>query len=548
MYKTKYDTDNTILKSFLDNDCPMSLKDSNNETIVYHMIRNYDHEALQILFQKQKEKNFEMNNLNFYNRRGYSPLYLSLQYDLLADSHSQDDDAGNAREKHYESTEDGPHIVDDETDKWRTQMIDLCVAQKYEYNTASNIIRFKLNCILMDMLAAIQRHRALIHTIYECIYQCKKGNVAVFQSTCNDPNITQLTEIFKSNDDMEALLSAIQRLLNQDCNAIADFGPHGRLRHYFGELIDDYDRKRVQNIIERIEKEELKVIDEKVRQYLADYPFINELKPYSQTKIQPRSSWMYSVLLDNGADVNSPCFDSDNNANQTAISPLGFCLITYFDSLNHIDVIQDLVARNAKVTQTEMSLLSEAFVRLSAKNVDRDEMHMYFGILENIVHNSSVSMQHVTDLECNNPIHITIIHREKYDHVGDDLLSLNPNDKIQNAPANDEEVKELTLQHDHDDDEHRPDEKEDDDISLTVSLLDNDDDDDDSSSSSSGWSSDAFNLHDDDDDDVQFDAFNLQDNNASHAEIIHHCAYNDTQQTRILARLLHRYPFWAKQR
>eukprot|EP01083_Nonionella_stella_P042860 115683_1 len=90
MYNTKYDTDYTILNSFLDNDCPMSLKDSNNETIVYHMIRNRDYKGLRILFEKQKEKNFEMNTLNFYNKAGISPLYLALKYDLLSSDDSEE--------------------------------------------------------------------------------------------------------------------------------------------------------------------------------------------------------------------------------------------------------------------------------------------------------------------------------------------------------------------------------------------------------------------------------------------------------------------------
>eukprot|EP01083_Nonionella_stella_P169254 573498_1 len=457
MYKTKYDAQYSIFNSFLENDCPMNLKDSNNETIVYHMIRNRDYKGLRILFEKQKEKNFEMNTLNFYNKAGISPLYLALKYDLLSSDDSEEakeeervnkpgiqsdadqkgndaeedvsdlsntfssrhavKDNGQEEEPHFDPKEEQKHEDNDaDEEEWQERVIKICIAQRYEYNTVCNMIRYKLNCALMERLSCIQRNRELLHCVYECIYQCKKGNAKQFQSRCINPKIAELAKAFETSNDIKALLSTIQELLNSDHADIADCGPQGVEAEPFSELIDRYDRNRMQNIIKIMEKRGFEAIDSTVNEYMNDYPIINEIErkdnnESGRSKIHAGSQWMYRMILDNGADVNSPCFDSDN-ANRMTVSPLGFCLTNYFDSLHHIDIIQDLLDRNAKITQGETAFLCELFVQISAK--EEDKMDMYFGILEHIAKNSRISLHKVSDLDGNNPIHTAIIHHHAF--------------------------------------------------------------------------------------------------------------------------------------
>eukprot|EP01083_Nonionella_stella_P089161 248752_1 len=430
------------------------------------MIRNYDYKALRILFEKQKEKNCEMNNLNFYNKAGYSPLCLALKYDLLQlDGHAQDHhdpmddvieaidektgktdvesdaaqktegDGDGMDQKHDDAEEEQKQedfvMDDDDDDQWQTRLIRICIAQKYEYNTAFNIMRCKLNCVLMSMLATIQKNRKLIHCVYECIYECKAAqnnktmaNVNTFISKCTNWKITQFTQSFKASNDLKTLLSSIQDLLNANHAEIAEFGPYGAMAHHLKVLTNHYDPDRVQDILDEIEKGELGVMDDKVKEYMKNYPFVNEMQEEDdeKTTIKAGSHWMYKMLLDNGADVNFPCLDSDNT-NHMMVSSLGFCLTNHFDSMEHVKVIQYLLDRHAKLTHSETSSLSELFVKVSTKK--EHEIDIYFGALETIAKNSGVLLQNVTDLDGNNPIHTAILHHHAFNQNKDAKNTMN---------------------------------------------------------------------------------------------------------------------------
>eukprot|EP01083_Nonionella_stella_P128720 390097_1 len=442
MYKTKYDVHNySILNSFLDNDCPMSLKDSNNETIVYHMVRCSDFKALRILFDKHKQHNLETNNLNIYNKAGISPLCLALKCDVVkssarinpkvrkSDTEKKDNDVDEEaeevpRSEQKDERKQEEYAADDEAE-WHTRVIGMCIAQKYEYNTACNIIRCKLNCILMERLASAQRHHKLIHWMYECLYECKQAqnnktmkNVHSFLSKCTNPKIAQFAKRFKANNDLEALSTSMQNLLHEDYADIADFGHGGTMSHYFSALMDHYTHGGVQDIIKQIKRDELALMDGKVNKYMKNYPFREESEDNADRseKIKPRSQWMHRMLLDNGADVNFPCLNGDND-NQVVISPLGICLTQFFDSLDHLDIIQDLLNRQAKLTQAEIPMLSELFVKASSQK--EDAIDMYCDILENIAKNSNVLLQNVTDLDHNNPIHTAVIHHHAFNQNKD---------------------------------------------------------------------------------------------------------------------------------
>eukprot|EP01083_Nonionella_stella_P080901 222553_1 len=425
MYKTKYDTDYCILRSFLDNDCPMSLKDSNNETIVYHMIRNSDYKALKILFNKQKEKNLEINNLNFYNKAGVSPLCVALKYDVLQsdariNQKVRKSDVAKEEEEQNDEQKQEEFEANDGAE-WHIRVISMCIAKKYEYNTVCNIIRCKLNCVLMKRVASLQKHHKLIRWIYECLHQCKQAQelktmrtVHTFLSKCTNQNISQFAKRFKANNDMQTLTTSLQDLLKDDYEDIADFGPGGVMSHYFSNI-----HESISDIIKKIEKDELTLVDGKVKEYMENYPFINELEDNTDDtnqKIKPKSRWMHQMLLDNGADVNFPCLNSDN-ANQISLSPLGICLMQFFDSLDHIDIIKDLLNRQARLAHAEIPMLSELFVKISTKK--EDEMDMYFDIVENIAKNGNVLLQYVTDLDGNNPIHTAIIHHHAFNQNKD---------------------------------------------------------------------------------------------------------------------------------
>eukprot|EP01083_Nonionella_stella_P206010 749714_1 len=316
------------------------------------------------------------------------------------------------------------YAADDEAE-WHTRVIGMCIAQKYEYNTACNIIRCKLNCILMERLASAQRHHKLIHWMYECLYECKQAqnnktmkNVHSFLSKCTNPKIAQFAKRFKANNDLEALSTSMQHLLHEDYADIADFGPGGTMSHYFSALMDHYTHGGVQDIIKQIKRDELALVDGKVNKYMKNYPFIEESEDNADRseKIKPRSQWMHRMLLDNGADVNFPCLNGGND-NQVVVSPLGICLTQFFDSLDHLDIIQDLLNRQAKLTQAEIPMLSELFVKASSQKADA--IDMYCDVLENIAKNSNVLLQNVTDLDDNNPIHTAVIHHHAFNQNKD---------------------------------------------------------------------------------------------------------------------------------
>eukprot|EP01083_Nonionella_stella_P033611 91988_1 len=209
-----------------------------------------------------------------------------------------------------------------------------------------------------------------------------------------NPKITEITNIFKTNSDMDALLTSLQNFLNEEHADIADCGPRGAMAHYFIHN----DHNQLQNIVEKIEQMELEAIGDKVKEYMKYYPIINESKPrdkvdrHALSKITAGSGsqLMHHMLLNNGANVNFACFDN-NNPNEIAVSPLGFCLTNWFDSLKGTDVIKNLVARNAKLTQAEMPVLAQLFVKTSAKNAEEMDMHVHFDVLQNIALNSNVS-------------------------------------------------------------------------------------------------------------------------------------------------------------
>eukprot|EP01083_Nonionella_stella_P260228 887559_1 len=229
-----------------------------------------------------------------------------------------------------------------------------------------------------------------------------------------NPKITEITNIFKTNSDMDALLTSLQNFLNEEHADIADCGPRGAMAHYFIHN----DHNQLQNIVEKIEQMELEAIGDKVKEYMKYYPIINESKPrdkvdrHALSKITAGSGsqLMHHMLLNNGANVNFACFDN-NNPNEIAVSPLGFCLTNWFDSLKGTDVIKNLVARNAKLTQAEMPVLAQLFVKTSAKNAEEMDMHVHFDVLQNIALNSNVSLQNIRDLDCNNPIHIAVMNQ-----------------------------------------------------------------------------------------------------------------------------------------
>eukprot|EP01083_Nonionella_stella_P089159 248748_1 len=240
-------------------------------------------------------------------------------------------------------------------------------------------------------------------------------NVHEFLSKCTNPKIAQFAKRFKANNDMKALSSSLQNLLHEDYEDISEFGPEGAMSHYFSGLADHYTHNGVQDIIKKIEKDELALMDDKVKEYTENYPFINQLQAHDDenrnVKIKPRSQWMHRMLLDNGADVNFPCLNS-SNPNHMIVSPLGICLTRFFDSLNDLGIIQDLLNRQARLGHAEIPILSQLFVKVASKK--EDEMDIYFGILEKIAKNSGVLLQNVTDLDDNNPIHTAIIHHHAF--------------------------------------------------------------------------------------------------------------------------------------
>eukprot|EP01083_Nonionella_stella_P192521 711560_1 len=167
----------------------------------------------------------------------------------------------------------------------------------------------------------------------------------------------------------------------------------------------DYTHDRLKFVIKKIKEDELALMDDKVKGYMKNYPFINEPKDCDddrKEKIKPRSQWMHHMLLDNGADVNFPC------TNQTNASPLSICLAHFPESLDHTSIFEDLLRRQAKLTQAEIPILNELFVKVSSTRDDDPDLDAYFGILEHVAKNSSVLLQHISDLHGNNPIHTTI--------------------------------------------------------------------------------------------------------------------------------------------
>eukprot|EP01083_Nonionella_stella_P089158 248747_1 len=245
-------------------------------------------------------------------------------------------------------------------------------------------------------------------------------NVHEFLSKCTNPKIAQFAKRFKANNDMKALSSSLQNLLHEDYEDISEFGPEGAMSHYFSGLADHYTHNGVQDIIKKIEKDELALMDDKVKEYTENYPFINQLQAHDDenrnVKIKPRSQWMHRMLLDNGADVNFPCLNS-SNPNHMIVSPLGICLTRFFDSLNDLGIIQDLLNRQARLGHAEIPILSQLFVKVASKK--EDEMDIYFGILEKIANNSGVLLQNVTDLDYNNPLHTAIIHHHAFNQNKD---------------------------------------------------------------------------------------------------------------------------------
>merc|ERR1712154_142279 len=82
IYKSGYDPNKKILTALLKySDIDINLTNESGESIVHLLIKNKDYHGLWLIFKYCKHKNININ-MNYYDIKGYSPLYLALnQYE-----------------------------------------------------------------------------------------------------------------------------------------------------------------------------------------------------------------------------------------------------------------------------------------------------------------------------------------------------------------------------------------------------------------------------------------------------------------------------------
>eukprot|EP01083_Nonionella_stella_P044270 119260_1 len=395
MYMTQYDEDNSMLISFLDNDCPINLKDSNDETIIYHMIRNYDYNALNIVFQKLNQNNTEINNLNTYNKAGISPLYLALQCDFKnrGVKPSAPPEAIQKVRASPPKDIDIPKQTED-VQLWQTNLITIARTEKFQYQTVCDIIRFKLNCDFLKVLRQIQANSKMIHSVFQSIYgqdtdEKTESIMQQFTSHCNDAKITEIVKQFV-----------------------------GPFDNHLSPFAEDYYNANFQEIITTIKTEQLRENDKRAKQFIARYiPTLTEPRRMQSHAAVGRSiqssptPFMYQLLLHNNADINFSCLDANNNNNER-LSCLVYILTNFLESTQCMYVIRRLLDQNASIFGTETGILAQLFVNIASK--DRGESNAYLNVLDDIAKQSHISLQNVIDESGNNPIHIAIIHSNMF--------------------------------------------------------------------------------------------------------------------------------------
>eukprot|EP01083_Nonionella_stella_P242260 845191_1 len=423
MYNTNYDTKSyKMLRSFLNNDCPLNLKDSNNETIICHMIRKRDFTAIRILFEKQKQKNCEMQNMNFYNKSGRSVLCLALKYDLDQTVKECNDSDGidevKERDDSDESEEEksGQKSIlsqqQNATESWEKELMRAMELQVFEPQTVANMIKFKLNCDLLKILKSIQSNLKQIRNVYKAIHFCKhasqKHGIDAFGET-----IISIIRTFEEDKDEQQLVDSLRETLSDDTR---DFAPNGKYGHYFASLMDNYSPHLFQKAIENIQKIESQRIDDKAHAMCR----LNENHKEDPKAVLPvfaiesKSELMYQMLISNGADVNFPCFDGDGSVS----SPLAFVLTNYWDSKHVFGVVNLLLDLGSQLNVNDISILAHLFVN-AAHVPQNNETNAYLLLLERVAHKSNTALQNVSDTDGNNPIHIALIEGFRCNQLSD---------------------------------------------------------------------------------------------------------------------------------
>eukprot|EP01083_Nonionella_stella_P077456 211555_1 len=367
MYKAECDTDHyVILNAFLENDCPVNLKDSNNETIIYHMVRNNDHNAIQILFAMQKIKNCETYNLNIYNKLRYSPLFEALQQDLkqiqssiaigidhkdAGDDHVRNDTDEKAHRQFLKELWSNMSGVE-AMELWQQSLFACASLYSFELFVVLDIIEFKLN---YDILCSVQV-------------------VA---------------------DDDDSIQSKLQQTRRTAIEFVREHIAASAVALFEQEILRLQSAKELQET-----KEDLKTV--------ASSGLITAAVNYNA-----QHSPLIDALLDNGADINFSCFSDKLE------SCLGYVLKYHFASISHEHILQNLLDRDARLFHNEIHILPQLFIDAASKSTD-NKRGRYFSLLESVVRNSELSLQSIVDLEGNTPIHTAIIVHNMKKHASDE--------------------------------------------------------------------------------------------------------------------------------